>query len=192
MFRDLIILFPVAYVAGSVNFSIILFLILGKGDPRDQFSRNPGVTNVYRQAGKLWALVVLFLDIGRAAILAIISLNILPNVHAPLIGLGLILGNLFPCFHRFQGGKGVANYLGFCAVLAPLWAFISMISWALAFYVTRLPFIGSFFMVFFLSLGVIVVYNGNPFTIIYTVTTAFTIYWAHKSNVIKFYGLSDK
>ncbi|HHC24907.1 MAG TPA: glycerol-3-phosphate acyltransferase, partial [Desulfobacterales bacterium] len=30
----------------------------------------------------------------------------------PWIGLSLILGNRFPCFHGFQGGKGVANYLG--------------------------------------------------------------------------------
>ena len=77
------ILLAGAYLAGSVNFSILLFRILGREDPRRQFSGNAGVTNVYRQAGLLWAAVVLLLDIGRAfgvcwAALHMLALEVVP------------------------------------------------------------------------------------------------------------------
>ena len=51
-----------AYFAGSINFAIILLRLLRMEDPRTQFSGNAGTTNVFRQAGKVWAAVVLMLD----------------------------------------------------------------------------------------------------------------------------------
>ena len=54
-----------AYLAGSINFAIIVLRLLGKEDPRTTFSGNAGTTNVYRQAGKGWAVLVLLLDVGR-------------------------------------------------------------------------------------------------------------------------------
>src|SRR4030067_328381 len=44
-------LFLLTYLTGSINFAIILLRLLGKEDPRTQFSGNAGTTNVYRQAG---------------------------------------------------------------------------------------------------------------------------------------------
>ena len=55
-----------AYLAGSINFAILLFRLIGKDDPRMHFSGNAGVTNVYRQAGWPLAALVLILDMGRA------------------------------------------------------------------------------------------------------------------------------
>ena len=52
---SLLIILACAYLAGSVNFSILLFALLGKGDPRSRFSGNAGATNVWRQAGLGWA-----------------------------------------------------------------------------------------------------------------------------------------
>ena len=118
----LLVIAPLAYLAGSVNFSIVLFRLLGRDDPRTRFSTNPGVTNVYRQAGRLWALLVLLLDLGRASALACISLRLLPPAFLPWCALFLLLGNMYPLFHGFKGGKGVANYLGFTLVPAPWFA----------------------------------------------------------------------
>ena len=109
-----------AYLAGSVNFAILLFKALGKDDPRAGFSGNPGATNVYRQAGYFWAVLVLTLDMSRALGVAFIALHLVPLVLVPWAGLGLILGNRFPCLHGLRGGKGVANYLGFTMIIAPV------------------------------------------------------------------------
>src|SRR4030042_736449 len=54
------------YFAGSINFAIIVLRLLGKEDPRTQFSGNAGTTNVYRQEGRGWGAVVLLLAMWRA------------------------------------------------------------------------------------------------------------------------------
>ena len=66
--KGLILSIIFAYLAGSINFSILLLKILGKEDPRKEFSGNPGVVNVYRQAGFFPAAGVWVLDMGRAII----------------------------------------------------------------------------------------------------------------------------
>ena len=98
-----IIFFAAAYITGSINFSIILFKVLGKEDPRNKFSGNAGATNVYRQAGIFWALTVLLLDIGRAMFIAYACLKLLNSDYVTWPGLALILGNRYPCFHNFKG-----------------------------------------------------------------------------------------
>ena len=120
------LLFLTAYVAGSVNVAILVFRLTGREDPRRHGSGNPGATNVYRQAGLGWAAAVLALDMGRAMAVALLAVALLPASAVSWVGLGLILGNRFPCFHRFRGGKGVANYLGFTLVIVPLWAVSSV------------------------------------------------------------------
>lgn len=182
----IIILFIIAYIIGSVNFAIILFKISGKGDPREYFSGNAGTTNVYRQAGKFWAVVVLVLDIGRAVGLAFLSVYMLKGEFVPLIGFALILGNRYPCFHGFRGGKGVANFLGFTAVLAPLWAGIAAAVWLLVYLIAKIPFIASFFMITLLVIGTIIIYGYNPIAAASAVLTGLLILFNHKRNIIKY------
>jgi acyl phosphate:glycerol-3-phosphate acyltransferase len=143
------------YVAGSVNFSIVLFRLSGRGDPRLHGSGNPGATNVYRQAGLAWAASVLLLDMGRAIAVALAAAAVLPAWQTPWVGLGLIVGNRFPCFHGFKGGKGVANYLGFTVVMAPFWAATGALAWVATHLVWRTAFLSSFALVFFLTVGTV-------------------------------------
>ena len=173
-----------AYGAGSVNFSILLFKMLGKDDPRNAFSGNPGVVNVYRQAGLFMAAVVWLLDMSRALGVAFIAIRLLPVALVPWAGLGLILGNRFPCFHGLRGGKGVANYLGFTMIIAPVAAGLSVLGWLLAYAIWRTPFIGSFVMVLILATGTIVACEYFFSAIPGVVTTAALIYYNHKSNVL--------
>ena len=146
------------YIAASINFSIILFKILGQGDPRDRFSGNAGTTNVSRQLGKFWGAVVLLLDLGRAAAIAQVGVWFLPAPLVPVLGLVLVIGNQKPLFHGFRGGKGVAGYLGFTAFLSPVAAGVSCIAWVLVYGLFRIPFIGSFFMIAVLGLGTMIHY----------------------------------
>ncbi len=182
----LIILFIIAYIIGSLNFAIILFKISGKGDPREQFSGNAGTTNVYRQAGKFWATVVLTLDIGKAAGLAFLSVIMLKAELVPLVGFALILGNKYPWFHGFRGGKGVASFLGFTAVLAPLWAGIAAASWVLVYMIVKIPFIASFFMISLLVIGTIIEYDCNQVAAVSSIITGLLMIFNHKRNIIEY------
>jgi acyl phosphate:glycerol-3-phosphate acyltransferase len=117
------------------------------------FSGNAGTTNVYRQAGYFWAAVILLLDIGRALGVAAVAAYYLEGRYLPWVGFFLVLGNSFPCFHNFRGGKGVANYLGFTLMVEPWAALVAAIMWVVTFGVYRITFIASLIMVLTLSLG---------------------------------------
>jgi glycerol-3-phosphate acyltransferase PlsY len=142
-----------AYMLGSINFAILLMKAIGKGDPREKFSGNAGATNVYRQAGLFWAAVVLLLDFGRALLLSFLSIQWSAMALTPWVGLFLLLGNRFPCFHQFKGGKGVASYIGFTAALSPVAAALSCLVWVAGYSVFRVPFMASLGMILVLSAG---------------------------------------
>ena len=183
-----VLLLSAAYVAGSINFSILVFRITGREDPRHHGSGNPGATNVYRQAGIGWAVVVLLLDVGRAVLVALVAVRMVASWQVPWVGLGLILGNRFPCFHRFQGGKGVANYLGFTAVVAPVWAALGILAWGAAHRVWHTPFLSSFAMVSVLAAGTTIVQAGSWQGGVGAVVTALFIVACHHRNIRERWG----
>ncbi len=182
---ELLIIMAASYLAGSVNFAIILFKLLGKQDPRESFSGNAGTTNVYRQAGPVWAALVLVLDAGRAVGIAFLALYLIPLWQVPWTGLALVVGNRYPCFHRFKGGKGVANYLGFSAAVAPLSAVASAAAWVIVYCIKRITFIASFAMVLTLAVGTIMATGYDPLAASGAVMTLLFIVYNHKENIIK-------
>lgn len=173
-----------AYFAGSINFAIILLRLLHKEDPRTKFSGNAGTTNVYRQAGIGWAAAVLLLDAGRAVGLSALGLHLLPAPLVPWAGTALVAGNRFPCFHRFQGGKGVAAFLGFTIPIAPWGAALACLVWVAVYGVVRIPFVASFSMV--LLLGGATVWAGDPRAtpIVGTAVTVLLIFFNHRKNIV--------
>jgi glycerol-3-phosphate acyltransferase PlsY len=179
-----------AYLAGSVNFAILLFRLFGKHDPRTRFSGNAGVTNVYRQAGWLLALLVLVLDMGRAVVVALLAGHLWADALVPWAGLALILGNHFPCFHGWRGGKGVANYLGFYALLLPLGTGLALAVYLMVYALTRIPILGSF--------GILVTLTGfgwvrwvhEPSALAAVLLTGVSIVWFHRSNIAVLWQVS--
>jgi glycerol-3-phosphate acyltransferase PlsY len=172
-----------AYGAGSINFSILLFRLLGKGDPRKQFSGNAGVTNVQRQAGLFWAVVVLLLDLGRALAISWMALQMLEVNVIPWVGLALLIGNRFPCFHQFRGGKGVAAYLGFTILISPPAAGLSCLAWVIVYGIVRIPFVASFFMITVLAGGTIIACGYKPAAVAGAMLTALFIFYNHRRNI---------
>jgi glycerol-3-phosphate acyltransferase PlsY len=150
---EFLLLTASAYFLGSINFAIVVMKATRRGDPRTKFSGNAGATNVYRQAGLFWAAVVLLLDFGRALLFSFLSIQWSGKTLTPWVGFFLLLGNRFPCFHQFKGGKGVGSYLGFTAALSPLSSTLSCLVWVAGYSIFRVPFIASLGMIFILSAG---------------------------------------
>ena len=184
--RNLILLGLGTYLAASINFSIILFKVFGKGDPRDYFSGNAGTVNVTRQLGLPWGLLILLLDLGRAGAIAQVGVWLLPATFVPLLGFILVLGNQKPLFHGFRGGKGVASYLGFTAFISPFLAGSSCLAWVCAYGLFRQPFIGSFFMITVLGLGTLIHYSWVWPVVTGTGLTMALIFQAHKTNILAY------
>lgn len=184
---EITLIYLIAYLAGSINFAIIFFKIAGKADPRLAFSGNAGTTNVYRQAGIVLAGVVFLLDIGRALAVAALSMHFLDAQLLPWAGFFLVLGNSFPCFHGFRGGKGVANYLGFTALIAPWAAMFSALIWVSAYWIYRIPFVASFFMVFVLAIGQAFNFGWRLAASTGAAATFFLILFNHRQNIIEYW-----
>ena len=151
--EKVLIICLLSYLVGSINFAILFFKLAGRADPRLSFSGNAGTTNVYRLAGLPWAVLVFMLDIGRAMAVAALAMYFLSGPWVVWAAFFLVLGNAFPCLHGFKGGKGVANYLGFTVLCVPWAALLAAIFWVTVYWVRRVPFIASFFMVAVLSVG---------------------------------------
>ena len=186
-----ILIYFFAYLAGSVNFAIIIFKLTGKEDPRLSFSGNAGTTNVYRQAGYFWATVILLLDIGRALVVAAVAAHFLEGQYLPWACLFLVLGNSFPCFHGLRGGKGVANYLGFTALIAPWAALIAAAIWIVVYGIVRITFVASFFMVFTLACGQAFTLDWNFRAITGALATFLLILFNHRKNIATYRKIAD-
>lgn len=109
----------IAYLFGSISSAIIVCKLMRLPDPRTAGSQNPGATNVLRIGGKKAAAITLlgdslkgFLPVMIASALGLSPLNL------ALVALATLLGHLFPIFFRFEGGKGVATFIGCLVALS--------------------------------------------------------------------------
>ena len=100
-----------AYLLGSISFAILVSRAMRLPDPRSYGSGNPGATNVLRTGKTLAAVLTLAGDAGKGWLAVWLASLFLP-ASASLVGLAVFLGHLFPVFHRFVGGKGVATAAG--------------------------------------------------------------------------------
>ena len=98
------------YLLGSVPFGLVITRMAGLGDIRSIGSGNIGATNVLRTGRKDLALATLLLDSGKGAIA--VAIAYFAGWPAELAGAAAFLGHCFPIWLKFQGGKGVATFLG--------------------------------------------------------------------------------
>ena len=101
----------VAYLIGSVSFAIVVSQVMSLPDPRSYGSKNPGATNVLRSGSKPAAVATLLGDALKGWVAVWLALVYVPEA-APYAALAAFLGHLFPVFHGFHGGKGVATAAG--------------------------------------------------------------------------------
>jgi len=110
----------IAYLLGSISFSVIISKKMAGFDVREKGSGNAGTTNVLRTVGKKASILTLICDIlkGVIAVLVayIVGLIIKEGIDKALLiqiaGIAVILGHTFPIFFGFKGGKGIATALG--------------------------------------------------------------------------------
>ena len=119
-----IIMALIAYVIGSINFSILISKKKAGFDIREKGSGNAGTTNMLRSVGKGAAIVTLILDILKGVVTIWLSIfygfmlykiwniNIDYAILVQVSGILVIVGHTYPIYFGFKGGKGVATSLG--------------------------------------------------------------------------------
>jgi glycerol-3-phosphate acyltransferase PlsY len=106
----LFVILVAAYLLGSVSFAVVVSKLMRLPDPRSYGSKNPGATNVLRTGSKMAAVLTLLGDAAKGGVAVWLASYFTDQLAA--VGLAAFLGHLYPLFHRFQGGKGVATAAG--------------------------------------------------------------------------------
>ncbi len=128
--------FLVGYLFGSIPFGIILTRMSGAGDLRSIGSGNIGATNVLRTGRKGLAALTLILDALKATAAVLVVREVLPGFET-VAAVGAFLGHLWPVWLRFEGGKGVATFLGVMIGLHWPSAIVYAVVWIATLAVTR-------------------------------------------------------
>jgi glycerol-3-phosphate acyltransferase PlsY len=125
------------YLLGSIPFGLILTRLAGTSDIRSIGSGNIGATNVLRTGHKALAAATLIGDALKGTLAVLIVLQFYGRDLALVAGLGAFLGHLYPVWLKFQGGKGVATYIGLLLALAWPVGIAFCVIWVVTAAVTR-------------------------------------------------------
>ncbi len=129
--------FVLGYLLGSIPFGVVLTKLTGGPDLRGIGSGNIGATNVLRTGKKGLAAATLLGDMFKGTIAVLIAHRLFGIEAALVAGLGAFIGHVFPVWLRFNGGKGVATYIGVLIALAwPVAALFGLV-WISVAFVTR-------------------------------------------------------
>jgi glycerol-3-phosphate acyltransferase PlsY len=175
-----------AYLIGSISFGIIFSKLFGLPDPRTVGSGNIGATNIARSGKKLPAILTLLGDAfkGWLPVWLALQSDMLMWVVA-WVGLAVFLGHLYPIYHKFKGGKGVATALGVLLAISPMLALAAVVTWIIVFAASRYSSLASIFTALFIPLYAY--YYLRPYKdyfLMLLVMSAFLI-WRHRSNIKK-------
>ena len=110
------------YLLGSVPFGLLLTRLAGTQDIRAIGSGSIGATNVLRTGRKGLAAATLIFDVLKGTAAVVLAAWLFGREGALIAGLGAFLGHLFPIWLGFNGGKGVATYLGILGGIAVIGA----------------------------------------------------------------------
>jgi acyl phosphate:glycerol-3-phosphate acyltransferase len=178
-----------AYLIGSVSFAVLVSKFAGLPDPHTYGSGNPGATNVLRTGNKFAALLTLLGDAAKGGAAVLLATALAPEfeLHRDVIAavaLAVFLGHLFPVFHRFRGGKGVATALGVLLALTPLLGLGALVIWLLVFYFSRISSLASIAAAIGSPL-IAIHFFGFGSTFAAVLIMAALMVWRHRANIRK-------
>ncbi len=134
---QMILILTLAYLLGSIPFSLIIARFFKGIDIRNHGSGNIGATNVLRTVGKKEAALALIADILKGVLPVLFAVFVLEEVWIAATAVFVVLGHVFPIFAGLKGGKGVATSLGALIVIIPAGVIASLIVWLLVLIVFR-------------------------------------------------------
>ncbi len=179
---EILLIFSLSYLSGSIPFGLILTKFFLNKDLRKIGSKNIGATNVLRTGNKLIAGLTLMFDITKGVIPVLITKEYFTDLLY-LSSLASFLGHIFPVWLKFKGGKGVATYLGILFVLSLNLSFIFCISWIIISLITKYSSLSSIMSA--LIIFIFAFLNNNFELTSYLFITFVIILYTHRQNIVR-------
>ena len=184
MFSGLVVL--MAYLIGSISFAVVVSKLMGLPDPHSYGSGNPGATNVLRTGSKAAAVLTLLGDAAKGYV-AVILARALVGVDIdswvlPAVAMATFLGHVFPVFHGFKGGKGVATALGILLAINWVLGLTTLATWLIVAVFLRYSSLAALISVLFAPVYFVFLFGIQPMAMAILLMSALLI-WRHRSNI---------
>tara|TARA_B100001250_G_scaffold296651_1_gene258182 strand:- start:217 stop:792 length:576 start_codon:yes stop_codon:yes gene_type:complete len=176
---DYLIIILISYLLGSIPFGLLLTKFFLNKDIRKIGSGNIGATNVLRSGNKLIGYTTLFFDIFKA-VLPVIYIKLNHSEFIYITSLCVFLGHVFPIWLKFNGGKGVATYLGILFSINLIYGLVFVITWIIVFILSKYSSLSSLLG----SLSIpIYLFISNDHQIIFFIIMFVLIFYTHRENI---------
>jgi glycerol-3-phosphate acyltransferase PlsY len=185
------LLIPLAYLIGSISFAVVVSKCMRLPDPYSYGSGNPGATNVLRTGNKRAAVLTLLGDALKGFLAVILARLVLGEAMvtqgtAAWIFCGVViavfLGHLYPLFHGFKGGKGVATACGILFGINLTLGLATLATWLIVAFFLRYSSLAALAAAVFGPIYFIFLFGFQPMAIALSVVCALLI-WRHRSNI---------
>ena len=185
------LLIPFAYLIGSISFAVVVSKCMRLPDPYSYGSGNPGATNVLRTGNKRAAVLTLLGDALKGFLAVMIARLVLGEAMvtqgaAAWIFCGVViavfLGHLYPLFHGFKGGKGVATACGILFGINLTLGLATLAMWLIVAFFLRYSSLAALAAAVFGPIYFVFLFGSQPIAIALSVVCALLI-WRHRSNI---------
>ena len=178
-----------AYLLGSISFAVLVSKLMGLNDPRSYGSGNPGATNVLRTGNRTAAVLTLVGDAGKGALAVVLARLAadrfgFTDTTLAAVGLAAFIGHLFPVFHGFKGGKGVATAAGMLLALAPWLGLATLATWVAVAVLLRYSSLAAIIAAVFAPLFYLLMARADTVFILIAIMAALLL-WRHQGNIAK-------
>ena len=186
-----LLLIPLAYLIGSISFAVVVSKCMNLPDPHSYGSGNPGATNVLRTGNKLAAALTFLGDALKGYFAVMIARLILgdQSLTASLgswvlcgVVLAVFLGHLFPIFHGFKGGKGVATACGILFGVNAVLGVATLGTWIVVAVFLRYSSLAALAAAIFGPIYFVFLFGFQPMGIA-LLAVCLLLIWRHRSNI---------
>ena len=186
-----IFLIALAYLIGSISFAVVVSKCMHLPDPYSYGSGNPGATNVLRTGNKRAAVLTLLGDAFKGFIAVVMARMILgeQSLSSSLnswilcgVVIAVFLGHVFPIFHRFKGGKGVATACGILFGIHWILGLATLATWIIVAKFMRYSSLAAIAAAVFRPIYFVFLFGFHPMTIGLVMVCGLLV-WRHRSNI---------
>ena len=188
--------FPIAIVAvtgyllGNLNGSVCVSTLVAHEDVRSHGSGNAGLTNFIRNYGIKSGVLVMIIDILKAACACFMGGLILNpyGYYQEGLMLGAIsvsIGHDFPALLGFKGGKGILCGVTIAAVIDWRIAVIIFGAFAIVYAITQYVSLGSLVGSILFSVCFVIFYRDNLLLMIGGILIGVLAVYMHRTNIVR-------
>ena len=191
---QLILVAVASYAFGAVNYAILFSKLIKHKDIRQEGSGNAGTTNVFRVYGLRMGALTFLCDVLKGVVPTLLCMFIFRFTGREYdfmywAGLFVVIGHIFPAFHKLRGGKGVAASIGVCLVTQPIVTLCCVLpAVALIFILDRMSVMSILFSIFFIVWHWTMLLDEVGLCSCIFVTVMFcAVLFAHRHNIVRIF-----